>query len=261
MAYLHDYIVTDNYVVFPDTSLRASRSRLAEHGSVYYFDKEYKMRWGVIPRFPKSGDAVRWFETERPGYIWHMVNGWERMSEDGKPQIELYAPMFSDYPSDVPIHSPKEPHAKLRKWILDLESRSVTLDKQLLDGAHERPSINLNFSGKPAQFAYLLDESSGYMGKGVLKYDLSQERALEYLDYGDYLGGEALFVPKKDGVTEDDGYLIDLLMKDDSADLVVIDARTMKELARIQLPSRVPFGVHACWLTEDQIAQLRHEKG
>ena len=33
-----------------------------------------------------------------------------------------------------------------------------------------------------------------------------------------------------------------------SDSLVVIDASTMQEVARLHLPQRVPFGVHACWL-------------
>jgi carotenoid cleavage dioxygenase len=36
----------------------------------------------------------------------------------------------------------------------------------------------------------------------------------------------------------------------------VIDARTMGEVARLHLPSRVPFGVHACWLDEEKLAKL-----
>jgi carotenoid cleavage dioxygenase-like enzyme len=58
----------------------------------------------------------------------------------------------------------------------------------------------------------------------------------------------ALFVPKTGANGEDDGYLLDLLMGDTDAALVIIDASTMQEVARLHLPQRVPFGVHACWL-------------
>jgi carotenoid cleavage dioxygenase len=30
----------------------------------------------------------------------------------------------------------------------------------------------------------------------------------------------------------------------------------MHEVARLHLPARVPFGVHACWLDEEKLAQL-----
>ena len=103
-----------------------------------------------------------------------------------------------------------------------------------------------NFSFIPAIFLAL----------GVLKYDLIDEVEAGYLDYGEMYGGEALFIPKPNASGEDDGYLVDLLMDDHSAELIVIDARTMTELARLHLPQRVPFGVHACWLTPQEIEGL-----
>lgn len=257
MAYLHDYIVSENYIIFPDVSLRADRTRLGKADSIYYFDKNYKMRWGVLPRKPRQEDSVRWFETEGPGFIWHMINGWET-SEEGKGQgIVLYAPMFTDYPDEVSIHSPDEPHASVYKWTLNLESGEVTAEK-LIEGAYERPSINLTRSGLPCRYAYILDESSGYMGRGVLKYDLIEQKQVGYITYQDELGGEPLFVPRTGATAEDDGYLIDLLMKDETADLVIFSASTLKELCRIHLPARVPFGVHACWLDQGQVASMVH---
>jgi carotenoid cleavage dioxygenase len=46
------------------------------------------------------------------------------------------------------------------------------------------------------------------------------------------------------------------VLADDRADLIVIDARTMAETARLHLPQRVPFGVHASWLDRDDLAAL-----
>ncbi|MBL0727371.1 carotenoid oxygenase family protein [Piscinibacter sp. HJYY11] len=258
MAYLHDFIVTDRFLIFPDTSIRSSRLRLTSHSSIYHFDASYPLRWGVINRFPSPGEAVRWFTCDHPGFIWHMVNGWETRSKDGRDQIVLFAPMFEAYPDHLPIHSPEEPPAKFRKWVLDLESGKVVDDRVLLEGAYERPSINLAYSGKPSRYAYLLDESSGYMGRGVQKYDLLEEKPLQYLDYSGFLGGEPLFVPAEGGKDEDDGYIVDLLMKEESADLVIFTAKEMTEIARVHLPARVPFGVHACWLSTQKVAQLEH---
>ena len=186
--------------------------------------------------------------------IWHVVNAWE---EDGGDRLVLYAPVFSEYPSDVPIHTPKEPPSRLTRWVLDLRSGTVTEERRLLEHGYERPSLNLAFVGKPSRFAYLIDEErAGYMGKGVLKYDLLEQREVAYFDYGRFYGGEALFVPKADAAAEDDGYLLDLLMAEDEADLLVLDAGSMEEVARVHLPTRVPFGVHACWLDNAKLARI-----
>jgi carotenoid cleavage dioxygenase len=117
--------------------------------------------------------------------------------------------------------------------------------------------VNLAYVGKQSRFGYLIDEErGGYMGKGVLKYDLIAEKEVGYFDYGEFFGGEALFIPKAEAKEEDDGYLVDLLMSDTKAEFLILDAKTMKELARLHLPQRVPFGVHGCWLNEDMLDQL-----
>jgi carotenoid cleavage dioxygenase len=94
------------------------------------------------------------------------------------------------------------------------------------------------------------------MGKGVLKYDMLDRKKAGYISYGEMYGGEALFVPKSNAGSEDDGYLLDILMDGERSDLIVIDASTMKEVARLHLPQRVPFGVHATWLSSSEAASL-----
>ena len=89
---------------------------------------------------------------------------------------------------------------------------------------------------------------------GVLKYDLLDEKEIAYFNNSDYRGGEALFVPRANPPAEDSGDPLELLMADNHAcPILVIDAQSMKELARLHLPQRVPFGVHACWLDETKL--------
>ncbi|MET0594304.1 MAG: carotenoid oxygenase family protein [Polyangiaceae bacterium] len=257
MGWLHDFFLTENFLVFADVSLRFDPAGLfGPQGSMFRFDAGRRMRFGVLPRNFEKPIEVRWFETDAASTLWHVINGWERTSASGATEIVLYAPVFSDYPADLPIHTPAEPEAVVKKWVLNLGEGKVTEERVLLAHHYERPSFNLGYVGVQSRFAYLLDESSGYMGKGVLKYDLIDEAPAGYFDYGAMLGGEALFVPRKGSTREDDGYLIDLLMADDRADLIVIDAATMTELARVHLPQRVPFGVHATWLDNADIASL-----
>jgi carotenoid cleavage dioxygenase-like enzyme len=46
------------------------------------------------------------------------------------------------------------------------------------------------------------------------------------------------------------------LMSDTKAEMLIIDAKSMKEIARLHLPQRVPFGVHACWIDEKRLRDL-----
>jgi len=258
LAFLHDYYLTEHYLVFPDLSLRFNpKDMFGSEKSPMVFDADYKMRWGVIKRDHQPGDPVRWFTTEQPGHLWHVVNGWEETRDDGGTDIVLFAPVFRSYPSNLPIHNPQEPHAKFNKWRLNLDSGQVTEDRVLLDHFYERPSFNTAYIGQQNRYAYLLDEEKeGMMARGVLKYDMVDEQEVAYFDYGEFYGGEALFVPRTNASGEDDGYLLELLMMADRAELLIIDAATMQEMARLHLPQRVPFGVHSCWLNQEKVASL-----
>ena len=258
MGWLHDFFLTENYIVFPDISMRREFSGLAkENGSVFSFDHDYPMRFGVVPREFQTGSQVQWFETRNPSSIWHVINAWERTASDGSSQIVLYSPCFDEYPPEAPIHTPAEPLAKVKTWTLNLDAGEVVDEQVLLDHHYERPSLNLEYVGRPSRYCYLLDEEcDGYMGKGVLKYDLIDKKEAGYISYCDMYGGEALFVPRSNASAEDDGYLLDILMTGEKSDLIIIDARAMTEVARLHLPQRVPFGVHATWLNAEEVAGL-----
>ncbi|KAH6986928.1 carotenoid cleavage dioxygenase [Ilyonectria destructans] len=258
MSWLHDFFLTKNYLVFPDISMRRDPSGLAKDiESVFRFDHTYSLRWGVLPREFKPTDEIQWFQTKNVGSIWHVINAWEQDGPNGTRQVVCFSPCFDNYPPDCPIHTPAEPHAKVKSWTLDLDTSEVSNEELLLDHHYERPSLNLDYVGVPSRYCYLLDEEQdGYMGKGVLKYDLWEKKEVAYFSYGEMYGGEAYFVPRENSVSEDDGYLLDILMTGERSELVVSDAKGMTELARLHLPQRVPFGVHATWVAKDELARL-----
>lgn len=259
LAFVHDGFLTAHTVVFPDLSLRFDPAQMSKAPqSAFYYDEAHPMRFGVLPRDKDAHADVRWLDAGMHGHIWHTVNGWEEPAADGGTDLVLVAPVFTSYPSNVPIHTPEEPHAHLYKFRFDLATGTLRDRRCLLEHFYERPSINLDWLGMPSRYAYLLDEqgAGGIMGSGVLKYDLLDEAPVATFDYGDYRGGEALFVPRPDAKAEDDGYLVELLMRDEDAALLIIDARSMTEVARLALPRRVPYGVHGCWLTEAQLSAL-----
>jgi len=260
IGFVHDYYLTENYFIFPEGSiLFEPKMLLKPPASVFHFDPDKPLRFGLIMRdrnAANNSDPV-WFETLMPGHIWHTINGWEEIGPDGRREVVLVAPVFTEYPSTIPIHTVEEPHAQLYKFRLDLDTQRVVEEKKLLDHFYERPSMNWAYLGTGNRFAYLLDEGkTGIMGAGTLKYDIQAEEPLDYFDFEGAYGGEALFVAKAGAKEEDDGYLIDILMREDSAELTILDAKKMDAVARIKLPQRVPFGVHALWLDEPTIRSL-----
>ncbi|KAI4187846.1 MAG: hypothetical protein L6R41_002541 [Letrouitia leprolyta] len=82
---------------------------------------------------------------------------------------------------------------------------------------------------------------------------------------------EARFVPRKDGTSEDDGWLLTYVFdestqltaegeakEDARSELWIIDAKSMAMVvAKVRLPQRVPYGFHGNWVPEEDIAGQR----
>ena len=81
---------------------------------------------------------------------------------------------------------------------------------------------------------------------------------------------ESRFVPRQYGKSEDDGWILSYVFDESQLDadgnagltakseLWVIDAREMQEVVcKVQLPQRVPYGLHGNWFSEEEIQSQR----
>jgi len=265
-AFLHDYFLTKNYLIVVDHSLRINPAGLVP-GKLYDFQADKHVRFGLIPRDAKSPGDVQWFDTGMAGTHWHCVNGWE--TEDSK--VVLFMPLFQQYGSCMPVHIATEPSSHLHKFVLDLHSGEVTSERcaALETVVTERCEVNRDFVGRPSQFAYLMRRGEDVMYDGFVKYNLETDTIEAVVDFGKKrLGGEAMFVPRPDGNgAEDDGYLMDLIFDGSTggldgigtSELCIWDAAalTTEPIARVKMPHRIPFGVHAGWLTAEEVESQR----
>ena len=85
----------------------------------------------------------------------------------------------------------------------------------------------------------------------VFKNTTSSKKKLEGYSYGDDYG-ESHSLSKQGAQAEDDGYLLELLMNEEEARLIILDAKTSHSSLK-SAPSEVPFGVHSLWLPEGQL--------
>ena len=194
-AFLHDYFLTENFAIVVDHSLRLDPSKMALSG-MFDFRADMPLRFGVMPRRCPSVDQIRWFSTDRPGFVWHVVAGWEEQAAGGGRQLVLWLPIFDEYPPHVPIHLPEEPHSHLHRVVLDLERNEVAhLERapQMESTVVERADVNRACFGRPQRWAYLMKRAEGRpMYDGFVKYDLQQQRVAGYVEYGaDRLGVSA----------------------------------------------------------------------
>ncbi|KAH6706210.1 carotenoid oxygenase [Leptodontidium sp. MPI-SDFR-AT-0119] len=81
---------------------------------------------------------------------------------------------------------------------------------------------------------------------------------------------ESRFVPRQNGISEDDGWILSYVFDESQLDrdgsaslgakseLWIIDAKEMTEVVcKVQLPQRVPYGLHGNWFGEQEILNQR----
>ena len=247
-AFYHDMLLTENFAIFVDSSLRKDFSRFTRFQRMIFFDSTYNMRFGVMPRSSTGPDEIIWVECSKPGHIWHTIAA----HEDGN-NIVLFAPKFDHYTDDIRIHLSNEDPSFLTKFVLNLDTKRATEEK-MSNLIVERPSMNTRILSPKIAYLRSEGEKSREMGREIVKFDLLNGKMLGKLGcYDDCIFGEALFVQREGSQREDDGYLMDIVYfpTNDSSAFMIWDAKTFSQqpLATVHLPQRVPFGVHGLFLS------------
>jgi carotenoid cleavage dioxygenase-like enzyme len=111
----------------------------------------------------------------------------------------------------------------------------------------ELPRVATAQAGNPYRFAYGVasDDSERGIFNRIVKFDVDEQRAAEWSEARSY-PGEPVFVARPDATDEDDGVLLSVVFDAQTVTsyLLVLDARDLREHARIEAPHRIPFGFH-----------------
>ena len=244
---MHDFNVTENYVVFMDLPA-VFDMQLAMSGDMpIRWDDDYPARLGVMPRTGSNQD-VNWFEIN-PCYIFHPMNAYEeknRIVLDVARYDHIWRDSTMDFPSPM-----------LWRITIDTESGKVS-EEQIDDMPAEFPRVADSMVGLKHRYGYMVSLSDNddpddvlNTSSSILKYDCQSGRRNE-IDLGaGCIGGEPVFVPSSNSETEDDGYLFTYVFDAniDASRFVIMDAATMDKtpIASIELP-RIPNGFHGSWI-------------
>ncbi|KAJ4935884.1 hypothetical protein JOQ06_017411 [Pogonophryne albipinna] len=113
-------------------------------------------------------------------------------------------------------------------------------------GGLEFPQINY---GKYNTHSYRYFYGCGFrhlVGDTLIKMDLQGKHMKVWEQPGLY-PSEPVFVPSPNATEEDDGVIMSVVItpnKDKSTFLLVLDAKTFKELGRAEVPVNIPYGFH-----------------
>ena len=108
------------------------------------------------------------------------------------------------------------------------------------------PAVPASLRGRRYRFAYGTgDHTRGVWWNSLVKVDMSSGKTLEWFRE-DHYASEPNFIPRPDGTAEDDGVLVSsvLAWPINTTVLLVLDARTMVEVATIRAPHVLPYVSH-----------------
>ncbi|PXW35236.1 UNVERIFIED_CONTAM: carotenoid cleavage dioxygenase [Williamsia faeni] len=217
----------------------------------YRWDPKYQARFGAMPRGGGAHD-LRWFPID-PCFIYHTLNAYEVGNT-----IVLEAPAHpTTYDGNsMPFNAPPT----LERWIIDLEAGSVRTER-LDDRGQEFPRFDERIAGRKHRFGYTVGfetnmVDNGYQLQVLFKHDFVRQTTLT-ADFGPRtVPGEFVFVASAPDSGEDDGVVMGFVYDGmtDRSDLVILDAATLEQIARVHLPTRIPSGFHGNWIpTETKV--------
>lgn len=248
---MHDFALTENFVVFPCLPLTMSMERAMQGKPPTAWEADTPAWFGIMPRY---GDAseIRWVETD-PVFAFHIAGAHERPG--GEIVIEVagskQAPLMPDTMGRMP--DPDVSRLSLCRWIVSADRTSVR-EEIVDDMGMQFPRMDDRLNGRKYSQVYFNGAANpkstrmdGFDTIGA--YDLSRDRRVTHSVEGGYFG-EPVFVPT-DGGAEGEGHVLATLYRPerDESSLEIFDASAIDAgpVARVIAPARIPGGFHCHW--------------
>ncbi|QHC33055.1 carotenoid oxygenase family protein [Streptomyces sp. HF10] len=251
---MHDFAITENYVVWLDLPVVFDPALLARGGMPMRWSDTYGARLGLMRR--DAAGEVRWFDVD-PCYIFHVGNA----HEDAAGRVVLEAVRYSRQAFDSMWQAMGGAVEQVRdsrdwalgasqgghvhRWLLDPATGRVS-EEELDDRGVEMPTINDGRTGRHSRYLYTISENA------IMKYDTVAGVGTGYGTGEGTAPGEAVFVPASDASDEDAGWLLSIVSHGPTAasELLVLDAHDLTRTATVELPRRVPSGFHGSWIPD-----------
>mgnify|MGYP001025606317 CR=1 FL=1 len=254
-ACVHDFAITDEWVVVPFFPLITDLDVVKQGGPFYQWHPEEHVHVALVPRYGKAED-IRWFKGPT-GSAGHMMNAYR---EGTKVHMDLCYydgncfPFFTTPQGEET--APVPPF--LTRMTFDLASNDDSFTTQrLLNVPCEMPRTDDRYQGRPYRYGYVLARAMDG-SSGIGRFD-NETGTLDIWRPGPGDGvQEAQFVPRSPDAPEGDGWLLVLVSRVSAnrSDLAVLDAQNLEAgpVALPKLPIRVRSTFHGTWVPEETLA-------
>lgn len=273
-AYIHSFLITEDYVVLCVWNAHVDIQTVATKSfkeSIKPTDPSQPATWYVIDRRHDKG-LVATYESSA-FFSFHTINAWQEPSRDDPMKIDIVADLvrvatsnYLDYvlyenlksssPSAKKFaeqrgHDTKSTITRFRLPSLPPSSSSNILKASVewsacSDLSPELPTMNPKYVTRRHRYAYAItNRGESAPSDGLVKFDCDTQETRLWVDHG-HCPSEPIFVPDPNGVNEDDGVLLSVVLDcfEGYSYLLCLDARNLAELGRANVKGAVGFGFH-----------------
>jgi len=250
-AYMHSFAVTEHYVIFTEFPFVVKPLDLItkKQGFIKNFSwhPERDTLLTVVER--TSGHVVGQYQTE-PFFAFHHVNAFEK---DNSICMDIVCYQDPSIITEIATYFHSEDEAThfhylpfLHRLTLHLVTGKTSTQK-IFDKSVEFPRINERFDGKPYHYVYLTDPRKLQKDtcRSLYKVHIHTKKVQEWHQDG-CCPGEPVFVPAPGATKEDEGVVLAVVLDtyQHTSFLLVLDAKSFKEIGRAQVPHAIPPGLH-----------------
>jgi beta,beta-carotene 9',10'-dioxygenase len=239
-SYMHSFSITKNYIILTEYPFKLVDSILFSGKPFiknYAWDKCAKTKITIINK--NCPCDIKTYFTE-PFFSFHHINAYEIGSE-----LVLNIIAFKD--SQIVDRLGFFPDCLVPSFLLDLRidlaENKVNQRRISFEGSADLPRINTRYNGRPYRYFYAVKfEKDRHL---VMKWDTQKSTPLFWSEK-DCFAGEPVFIQNPLGRGEDDGVILSLVLdaNEKISFLLILDAKDLKELARVPLLFGVPYGLH-----------------
>ncbi|NXW14647.1 BCDO1 dioxygenase, partial [Circaetus pectoralis] len=290
LSYYHSFGITENYVVFIEQPFRLDIVKMAtayirgvNWASCLAYHKEDKTWFHFVDKKTKKEVSTKFYTDAM--VLFHHINAYE---EDGHIIFDIIAytdtslyDMFylknlsKDFAEKskltsiptckrfvVPLQYDKD--AEVGSNLVALPSTATAVKEkdgsiychpEILCEGIELPRINYDYNGKKYNYVFATEVQWSPVPTKILKFNI-QKKEMLYWGEDHSWPSEPVFVPSPDAREEDDGIVLTCVVKSDPKEapfLLVLDAKTFKELGRATVDVEMHMDLHGMFIPEKDL--------
>jgi carotenoid cleavage dioxygenase len=257
---VHDFVVTENYIIFPVMPITGDMNRAMEGKPPFAWEPEVPTKVGVMPRNGTPEDMA-WYEGDAC-YVFHFMNGYDK---DGV--ITMEACHFDSpplFPMADGTPTPPNVHPYLCRWTLDLNKESPRVSfTPLADHGAEFPVIDPRYAMREYTHGWYTSTDRSIPAKipdsdavynAIVHFNVKTNEIDTYAFEAGYVS-EPMFVPRNASAGEGEGYVLTCVydMPSNTSALCVFDSLNIAAgpVGKAWVSHRVPVCFHGAWRNAD----------